>query len=75
MTNEIETYIKEQIPIICQNYGWEQLALECMPDHAHLFVSAPPTIAPVIIGKTLKSILAVSVLNNFSETQTTKVLE
>jgi len=42
----IEEFVKEQIPIICQRYEWETLALEVMPEHVHLFVSAPPTIAP-----------------------------
>jgi putative transposase len=62
---KIETHIKEQIPILCQQYGWEQLALEVMPEHIHLFVSAPPATAPVTIASTLKSILAVSVFKTF----------
>jgi putative transposase len=31
------------------------LALEIMPDHVHLFVSAPPTLAPQTIVRRLKS--------------------
>lgn len=60
LTGTIEDHIKEQRPIRCERYGWEQFALEVMPDHVHLFVSAPVTIA-----KTLKSILAVSVFKTF----------
>lgn len=55
--DDIEVYAKEEIPKICARYDWELLALECMPDHVHLFVSAPPTTAPVTIAKTIKSIL------------------
>ena len=36
-----------------------------MPEHVHLFVSAPPTIAPNTIAKTIKSILAVAVFREF----------
>ena len=65
LTGAVEKHIKEQMPILCERYGWEQLALECMPDHVHLFVSAPPTTAPVTITQTLKSILALSVFKTF----------
>lgn len=33
---------------------WEILAVEVMPDHIHLFVSVPPTIAPCEVVKTFK---------------------
>lgn len=50
---------------ICESYEWEVLALEVMPDHLHLFVSAPPKIAPMTIASTLKSIIAVDVFKTF----------
>ena len=56
---------KDQMPILCERYGWEQLPIEVMPDHVHLFVSAPPTTAPVTIAQTLKSILALSLFKTF----------
>lgn len=65
LTGAIEQHIKEQMPLVCERYEWEMLALEVMPDHVHLFVSAPPITAPVTIAKTLKSILAVSVFTTF----------
>ena len=65
LTGEIERHVKEQVPIICARYEWDTLALEVMPEHVHLFVSAPPTIAPNTIAKTLKSILAVAVFREF----------
>jgi len=61
----VEEYMKAQVPLLCERYGWEQLALEVMPDHLHLFVSAPPTTAPNTIARTLKSILTVSVFRQF----------
>jgi putative transposase len=65
LTGEIEQFVKEQVPIICARYEWDTLALEVMPEHVHLFVSAPPIIAPNTIAKTLKSILAVAVFREF----------
>ena len=36
-----------------------------MPDHIHLFVSAPPKFAPLTIASTMKSILTVDVFKKF----------
>lgn len=62
----VETYVKQRIQELCCQYGWEQLALETMPDHIHLFVSAPPKVAPLGIATTLKSILTVDVFKTFT---------
>ena len=62
---DVETFVKKRIGEICISYGWEQLALELMPDHIHLFVSAPPKTAPLGIATTLKSIIAVDVFRQF----------
>ncbi len=61
----VETYLKEQMHEICKRYGWEILALECMSDHVHLFVSAPPKTPPMVVARTVKSILAVSIFRRF----------
>jgi len=37
-------------------YGFEILAVEVMPDHVHLFVSAPPKFAPAEIVRLVKGI-------------------
>ena len=39
---------------IAEDKGWEILAVEVMPDHVHLFVSVPPTIAPSEVVKCFK---------------------
>lgn len=44
--------------MICFNYGYELLEMKIMPDHCHLFISAPPTIVQLDIVKTLKSVSA-----------------
>jgi putative transposase len=38
----------------CHEYGWEALALEVMPDHIHLFLSAKPKWNPSQIINILK---------------------
>lgn len=63
---EVEAFVKQQISEICVQYGWEMLALKCMPDHVHLFVSAPPKVAPLGIASTIKSILAIDVFRKFT---------
>jgi putative transposase len=61
----VEAFLKTQMYHICTTYGWEILALEVMPDHVHLFVSFPPKIAPVVVARTIKSILAIAVFRQF----------
>ncbi len=39
---------------IAKRYGFEILALEVMPDHIHLFVSAPPRYSPAEVAKAFK---------------------
>jgi len=65
LSGDIETYVKERIRDICEQYQWEQLALEVMPEHIHLFVSSPSKVAPLTIATTIKSILTVDVFKTF----------
>jgi len=62
---KIETVIKNTILDICNTYGYNLIQLETMPDHLHIFLSAPPAIAPAEIVKTLKSITANTVFKIF----------
>lgn len=61
----VEDTVKQTIQEVCTNYGYTLIQMETMPDHLHLFVSAPPTIAPTEIVKTLKSITAITVFKTF----------
>lgn len=63
---DIADYAKQRINEICVKYGWESLALEVMDEHIHLFVSAPPKVAPLTIASTIKSIVAVDVFRKFT---------
>ena len=46
--------LKDILYSIAEKKQWEILAVEVMPDHVHLFVSVPPTIAPSEVVKTFK---------------------
>lgn len=50
---------------VCSNYGYELIEQEIMPDHMHLFISAPPTVAPIDIVRKLKSISANYIFKTF----------
>jgi putative transposase len=45
-----------------------------MPDHLHLFISAPPSITPTEIVKTIKSITAVKIFKQYPNLEISKVL-
>jgi putative transposase len=50
----IDETLKGAITALCKKHAYELLALEIMPDHVHVFLSAPPKIAPAVIAKILK---------------------
>ena len=52
---------------ICNNKGYIVKALEIMPDHIHLFVDIPYTVSPAEAVRTLKSISARKLLEEFPD--------
>ncbi|MDN5294034.1 MAG: REP-associated tyrosine transposase [Eubacteriales bacterium] len=50
----VDETLKKAITALCAEHGYELLALEVMPDYVHVFLSAPPKIAPAVIAKVLK---------------------
>ena len=56
---DIESDLKHIIEDICREYKYKIRALETMPDHIHVFLDAPQTVAPADIVRTLKSITAI----------------
>jgi putative transposase len=50
----LDETLKEAIVVLSIEHGYELLALEVMPDHVHVFLSAPPKIAPAVIAKVQK---------------------
>jgi len=64
---EVKQFLEEQIHIIAATKGFEVLALEVMPDHLHLFVSASPFDSPTEIVKVFKGVTALRLFKKFPE--------
>jgi putative transposase len=58
MVEEIKQRLELIFKEIAQERGLEILAMEIMPDHLHIFVSAPPKQSPSLIVNWLKGISA-----------------
>lgn len=67
LTPERSSMLKNIINTIANEYSYQIKALEIMPDHIHVFLSAPQTVAPVDIVRTLKSISAVKMFQQDAE--------
>lgn len=67
LQKQIEKELKLVLKNICDTYNYEIKALEVMPDHIHIFVDTPQTIAPCDIARTLKSISAIELFKKFPE--------
>ena len=67
MKDEVEAMLKNILTEICNEYHYEIKALEVMPDHVHIFVATPHTVAPSDVIRTLKSISAIKMFREFSE--------
>lgn len=72
LEGQLADFLKELIETICNNYEYELLNIEIMPEHIHLFISVPPYIAPTDIVKTIKSITAIELFKNYSDLKTNK---
>lgn len=58
LTGDLRQETEEVIKAAVEEKDWTLLALEVQPDHIHLFVSAPPTVAPAEIAKAVKGVSA-----------------
>ena len=52
---------------ICNDYNYHIKALEVMPDHIHIFVVVPQTVASCDVVRTLKSISAIELFKAHSQ--------
>jgi putative transposase len=67
LVGDIATFIEGEIRRLCEANTWEIGALSVQEDHVHLFLSAPPAIAPSLIANTLKGITARQVFKQHPE--------
>ena len=59
-------FTKSIIETICLSKGWKLIEMEIMPDHLHLFISAPPYESPTGIIKVLKGTSAIQIFKKFT---------
>lgn len=59
--------LKKILTDICFRYGYSIKALEVMPDHVHIFVDCPQTVAPCDVARTLKSISAIEMFMTYPQ--------
>jgi putative transposase len=63
----VEVELKHIIVQSCRANDWIVHEIEMMPDHVHLFVQIPHTVAIVDVVKTIKSISAVHIFDKFPQ--------
>lgn len=67
LKDKVEEFLKSCLQTICETKKWELLEMEVMPDHIHIFISAPPFDAPTDIVKVLKGVTARRLFMDFPE--------
>ncbi len=67
LVSKIATFLEQEIRRICAEQDWPIGAVNIQPDHVHLFLSAPPSVAPSQIAHTLKGTTARRVFQSFPE--------
>jgi len=66
LNNDVSNELKNNIfPEICNRYNYEIIELEIMEDHIHLFIGCQPSVAPLDIVRTFKSISAIKIFEKF----------
>jgi putative transposase len=63
----IAMLLEQEIRRICAENTWPIGAVNIQPDHVHLFLSAPPSVAPSHIAHTVKGITGRTVFQCFPE--------
>jgi len=65
LVGEVDEYTKGIISEIITELGCENLALDVIPDHIHVFILCPPRLAPAYVVKYLKGKSARKILQKF----------
>ena len=67
LRGNVEDALKQTLQKICNDYNYHIKALEVMPDHIHIFVDVPQTVAPYDVDRTLKSISAIELFKVYPQ--------
>ena len=70
LVGKVEQRLKVLVKEKAERLGCKVLALEVMPDHVHLFVSAPPLLAPHHIAAQFKGFTSHQLRKEFPELRT-----
>ena len=65
LKGDIEQSLKDILIDVAKQYEYEIIQMEIMPDHIHLFISAKPTVAPIDIVRTFKSITTIKLFKMY----------
>jgi len=65
LKGNIGNYVSKIIYEVAERFDFAVLELAVMPDHVHMFVTAPPDVAPATLIQRVKSITAREVFNRF----------
>ena len=66
LTQPFDSAVRETINRVCAWNEWTPMALQIMPDHIHLFVSAPPKWSPAQVVGSLKAWTSKDLREKFS---------
>ena len=67
LKGSVDETLKQILRKICDDYNYHIKALEVMPDHIHIFIDVPQTVAPCDVVRTLKSISAIELFKAFPQ--------
>ena len=67
ISNEIGDFMKERAAYLCERFRGELISAETDMDHIHLLVSLPPSAAPSVVVRTLKTQLSREVREQYTD--------
>lgn len=67
LTGKIKEFLEDQLLTICETKDWKISAMEVMPDHIHIFISAHPKYSPTAIVKVLKGVTGLRLFKKYPE--------
>ena len=67
LKGNVDITLKQILQKICNDYNYHIKGLEVMPDHIHIFIDVPQTVAPCDVARTLKSISAIELFKVYPQ--------
>ena len=67
LKGNVDNTLNQILQKICNDYNYHIKSLEVMPDHIHIFIDVPQTVAPCDVARTLKSISAIELFKVYPQ--------